>query len=220
MAGFIHPTAIVEPKVVIGENTKVWDNVHLRGPAQIGRDCIIGEKTYVAYDVIIADRVKINAFVYICAAVTIETGVMIAAGTTFTNDMYPRATTADLKHLRSSAPDEHTLPTLVREGATIGARATIGCDLTIGRFAMVGMGATVTKSVPDFHLVVGSPARPIALVCRCGQPFLKLHHGHLHSHDDLECPACGLRYAVDDGHVIELTPPGASASRAQSLVDA
>ena len=89
---------------------------------------------------------------------TIEDGVMISAGVIFTNDRFPRAATNDLKQLRSSAPDEHTLPTLVREGATIGAGAIIGCDLTIGRFAMVGMGSVVTRSVPDFHLVIGNPA--------------------------------------------------------------
>ena len=88
----------------------------------------------------IGNRVKINAFVYICTAVTIEDGVMISAGTIFTNDRFPRATTPDLRELRSSAPDEQTLPTLVREGATIGAGASSGSGFTIGRFAMIGHG--------------------------------------------------------------------------------
>lgn len=155
----IHPTAIIEEGVQIGPRSSIWDNVHIRHGATIGEECIVGEKSYVAYDVKIGNRVKINAFVYICAAVTIEDGVMISAGTVFTNDRFPRATTVDLKQLRPSEPDEETLPTLVREGATIGAQCTIGNDLSIGRFAMVGMGALVTKSVPDFHLVIGAPAR-------------------------------------------------------------
>ena len=159
---FIHPTAMIEDGVVIGDGTSVWDNVHVRGPSRIGADCIVGEKTYIAYGVTIGDRVKINAFVYICNAVTIEDGVMISAGTIFTNDLFPRATTSDLRQLRTSAPDEHTLPTWVRAGATIGAGCVIGCDLEIGRFAMVGMGSVVTRSVPAFHLVVGHPARPSA----------------------------------------------------------
>ena len=117
---------------------------------------------------------KINAFVYICTAVTIEDGVMISAGTIFTNDRFPRATTPDLKRLRPSEPDEQTLPTLVREGATIGAGCTIGNDLCIGRFAMIGMGSLVTKSVPDFHLAIGHPARSVGCVCRCGQIVLRL----------------------------------------------
>ena len=153
----IHPTAIIEDGVKIGEGTSVWDNVHIRHGAEIGEECIVGEKTYIAYDVKIGNRVKINAMVYICAAVTIEDGVMISAGTIFTNDRFPRATFPDLKTLRPSEPDEHTLPTLVREGATIGAGCVIGNDLEIGRWAMVGMGSVVTKSVPDFHLVLGSP---------------------------------------------------------------
>ncbi len=120
----IHPTALVEAGVEIGEGTSVWDDVHVRGPGTtIGRDCIVGEKSYVAYGVTIGDRVKINAFVYVCTAVTIEDGVMLSAGTTFTNDRYPRATTPDLTELRPSDPDDDTLATVVRAGTTVGARA-------------------------------------------------------------------------------------------------
>jgi len=202
----IHPTALVEEGVVLGEGTAVWDNVHLRGPSTIGRDCILGEKTYVAYGVEIGDRVKINAFVYICNAVTIEDGVMISAGTVFTNDRFPRATTPDLQQLRGSEPDEHTLPTSVREGATIGARCVIGNDLTIGRFAMVGMGSVVTRSVPDFHLVLGHPARSVGVVCRCGEPMMRFEAGSLPADGPQEC-ACGLRYRVQDGAVSEESTP-------------
>ena len=188
----IHPTAIIEDGVKIGDGTSVWDNVHIRHGADIGEECIVGEKTYIAYDVKIGSRVKINAMVYICAAVTIEDGVMISASTTFTNDRFPRATMPDLKTLRPSEPDEHTLPTLVREGATIGAGCTIGNDLTIGRWAMVGMGSLVTKSIPDFHLAIGSPARSIGLVCKCGQLFYKFGE---HAQTEASCQ-CGLSYEI------------------------
>ena len=155
----------------------------------------------------IGNRVKINAFVYICTAVTIEDGVMISAGTIFTNDRFPRATTPDLKRLRPSEPDEHTLPTLVREGATIGAGSVIGSDLVIGRFAMVGMGSLVTRSVPDFHLVIGQPARSVGCVCRCGQLLRRFpESGALHL-GRLVCPACGLPYCVNGTVVSELQPP-------------
>jgi acetyltransferase-like isoleucine patch superfamily enzyme len=195
---------MVEPGVTIGAGSSVWDNVHIRHGASIGEECIIGEKTYIAYDVKIGNRVKINAFVYICAAVTIEDGVMISAGTVFTNDRFPRATTPDLKHLRPSDPDEHTLPTLVKAGATIGASSTIGNDLSIGRWAMVGMGSVVTRSVPDFHLVLGNPARSIGLVCKCGQ----LMHRFLSEDWRKEsgtaiCPACESRYQMRAGIVEE-----------------
>ena len=150
---------------------------------------------------------KINAFVYICAGVTIEDGVMISAGTVFTNDRFPRAHRPDLSRLRPSEPDEHTRPTLVREGATIGAGSVIGCDLVVGRWSMVGMGSVVTRSVPDFHLVVGQPARSVGCVCRCGEPFLRFDPGAPPECDARACAACGLSYAVQGGQVIELTPP-------------
>ncbi len=112
MMVYIHPTAIIEEGVEIGQGTAIWDNVHIRRSTRIGEQCIIGEKTHIAYDVHIGNRVKINAFVYICNAVTIEDGAMISAGTIFTNDRFPRATTPDLKQLRPSEPDEHTRPRL------------------------------------------------------------------------------------------------------------
>jgi UDP-2-acetamido-3-amino-2,3-dideoxy-glucuronate N-acetyltransferase len=204
---FIHPTAILEEGVTIGVGTSVWDNVHIRYSACIGEQCIVGEKTYIAYEVRIGNRVKINAFVYICAGVTIEDGVMISAGTVFTNDRFPRATTPDLRQLRSSQPDEHTLATLVSQGATIGAQCTIGNALAIGRFAMIGMGSVVTKSVPDFHLVIGAPARSVGCVCRCGEPIHRFH-GDLEAQNmQLLCPTCKLPYLLNRGIVTELAPP-------------
>lgn len=203
MAVTIHATALVEDNVQIGDGTSIWDNVHIRHDTQIGEQCIVGEKTYIAYGVEIGNRVKINAMVYVCNAVMIEDGVMISAGTIFTNDRFPRATTPDLQQLRPSDPGEHTLPTLVREGATIGAGATIGNDLTIGRFAMVGMGSVVTKSVPDFHLVLGSPARSTGAVCRCGQLIVRFPEDRPAHFAYLSCPECGREYSIHDGEVSE-----------------
>ena len=199
----IHSTAIIEEGVEVGPGTAIWDHVHIRAPATIGEECIVGEKTYIAYGVEVGDRVKINAMVNICTGVTIENGVMISAGAIFTNDRFPRATTPDLASLRPSEPDEHTLPTCVREGATIGAGAIIGCGLTIGRFAMVGMGSVVTRSVQDFHLVVGNPARPIGYVCRCGEPLVRFAPGEKAADGGCVCPTCGGGYTVRDGQIIE-----------------
>lgn len=204
---FIHPTAIVEEGVSIGPGTSVWNNVHIRRSAHIGEQCIIGEKTYIAYEVQIGNRVKINAFVYICAAVTIEDGVMISAGTVFTNDRFPRATTSDLRETRSSQPDEHTLPTRVCQGATIGAQCTIGNNLAIGRFAMVGMGSVVTKPVPDFHLVIGAPARSVGCVCRCGEPIYRFKGDIGAQNLQLVCRTCKLLYSLNRGMVTEVAPP-------------
>ncbi len=189
MPARVHPTALIEEGVLLGDGTAVWDNVHIRHGTRIGEQCIIGEKTYIAYDVVLGNRVKINAFVYVCTGVTIEDGVMVSAGTIFTNDRFPRATTPDLKALRSSDPDEHTRRTLVREGATLGA-----------------VGSVVTRSVPDFFLVVGNPARAVGCVCRCGEPTLRFD-GEAPDYADMTCSACGRGYAIRGENCYELPPP-------------
>jgi len=198
----IHQSALVEPNVVLGPRTRVWDNVHIRHGASIGGDCIIGEKSYIAYDVRIGNYVKINANVYICAMVTIEDFVMISAGTVFTNDKFPRAFPPDLSGLASSDPNEETLSTIVRQGATIGANATIGCGIEIGRYAMVGMGSVVTKNVPDYGLVVGNPAHLQGYVCVCG-PLLANKEAFLHQ-STAQCHRCGRQYMLEDNKVAEM----------------
>jgi len=204
----IHPTAIVEDDVRIGEGTAVWDHVHIRHGAVIGEECIIGEKSYIACDVRIGNRVKINAMVYICAGVTIEDGAMLSAGTIFTNDRLPRATNIDLQHLRPSEPDENTLKTHVREGATVGAGCTIGSGIEIGRFAMVGMGSIVTRSVPAFHLAMGHPARSGGAVCRCGEIMMRFRNTADANLPETVCSACGLRYSIRKGVVTEIPSVG------------
>ncbi len=207
----IHPTALVEEGASLGPGTSVWDSVHIRRGASLGEECIVGEKTYIAYDVRIGNRVKLNAMVYICYGVTIEDGVMISAGTVFTNDAFPRATTPDLKELRGSDPDDETRLTLVAEGATIGAGCTIGSELRIGRFAMVGMGSVVTRDVPDFQLVVGNPARSIGAVCRCGHPIARWAAGQPVD-QKAGCVKCARQYQVHDGKVVELAESKNAAS--------
>ena len=200
----IHSTALIEEGVELGEGTSVWDNVHIRHGARLGRSCIVGEKTYIAYDVQIGNYVKINAQVYICALVTIEDFVMISAHTVFTNDKFPRAFDADLSGLATSDVSEETLPTLVRRGVTIGANATIGCGIEIGKFAMVGMGSVVTKNVPDYTLVAGNPARERGYVCVCGR-FLG-NQDLFQDRASAACPRCGRQYSQDGGRVLEITP--------------
>jgi UDP-2-acetamido-3-amino-2,3-dideoxy-glucuronate N-acetyltransferase len=194
----IHPTALVEDGVSIGAGTAIWDSVHVRRGTSIGANCIVGEKTYLAPGVRVGNLCKINAFVYICSAVTLEDGVMIAAHTVFTNDRFPRATDPDVRELRSSDVDEHTLPTLVRRGATIGANCTIGCDLTVGEFAMVGMGSVITRDVPDHALVIGNPARVVGLVCRCGEVVHRFAAGPTGDAEG-SCAACARSFSVRGG---------------------
>jgi acetyltransferase-like isoleucine patch superfamily enzyme len=173
----IHPTALIEDGVTIGEGTAVWDHVHLRSGSRIGAECIVGEKTYVAGGVRVGDRVKINAFCYLCSGVTIEDGVMVSAHVVFTNDLFPRATDPDLVALQPSEPTAETLSTWVRRGATIGASAVIGPGLVLGEWCMVGMGSVVTRDVRPHGVVAGNPAQLVGLVCRCGKRVLRFKAG-------------------------------------------
>ena len=162
----IHPTADVSPNAQIGKGTSIWNHAQVREGARIGVDCGIGSGAYIDRDVVIGDRVKIQTNVSIFHHVTIKDGVFIGPHVTFTNDRYPRAIHPDGR--RRGEDDWTVVPTLVREGASIGAGAVIVCGLTIGRWAMVGAGAVVTKDVPDQGLVIGNPAELMGWVCLCG----------------------------------------------------
>ena len=163
----IHPTAEVSPKAQIGEGTRIWHHAQVREGAKIGRNCIIGKNVYIDFDVTIGDNVKIqnNASVYHGA--TVEDGVFIGPHACLTNDKIPRAITPT-GQLKGSQ-DWEVGRILVKYGASIGAGAVILPNVTIGRFAMVGAGAVVTRDVPDHGLVVGNPARLVGYVCRCGR---------------------------------------------------
>lgn len=205
----IHPTALVEEGVVLGPGTRVWDNVHIRRGARLGHDCIVGEKSYVAYDVVIGDYVKINASVYICAGVAIEDFCMLSAHTVFTNDRFPRSGRPDLGGLETSDPTEETLLTRVGRGVTTGANATIGPGVLLGEFAMVGMGSVVTHDVPPHALVIGNPARVAGWVSACGHPLLRGSEAIAApgaAPRDIACGRCGRTYVRDAGGLRPRTP--------------
>ena len=206
---WIHPTALVEEGVSLGTNTRVWDGVHIRRNARIGHDCIVGEKTYIAYGVTVGNYVKINAVVYICAEVEIEDFVMISAHTVFTNDRFPRSGNRELTGLETSDVTEETLKTRVRRGVSIGANATIGPGLTLGEFSMVGMGSVVTKDVPPHALVLGNPARIAGWLCACGHPLVR-GRGGAPVPPEARCERCRRDY-VREGEGIRPVKPIASA---------
>jgi acetyltransferase-like isoleucine patch superfamily enzyme len=210
----IRPTALIEDGVHIGSGTEIWDHVHIGHSTRIGVGCSIGEKTYIAHDVQIGSRVTIKPLVNVCQAVTIEDDVIICTGTIFTKDRFLRAIALGLKPpLQLLKADDAIKPTLVREGANIGAGSIIGDDLVIGCFAVIGMGSVVTTSVPDFHLAIGHPAISVGCVCRCRQLLLLFSESITTERHEALCSACGLGYAIYDRVVTPLTPPGSQQPR-------
>ncbi len=164
---FIHPSAEVEPNVTIGDGTRIWHLCHVRSGARIGSECILGRGVYVDADVVIGNRVKVQNYVSIFHGVEIEDGVFVGPHVCFSNDLRPRAVNPDLS--LKDADDWKLTPTLIRTGASIGANASILCGITLGQWAMVGLGAVVIRDVPNYGLVVGNPARLIGYVCACGE---------------------------------------------------
>lgn len=147
---FVHESSYIDDGVEIGEGTKIWHFCHIQSGARIGRNCTIGQNVYIGSNVQIGNDVKIQNNVSVYEGVTLEDGVFCGPSCVFTNDLNPRA--------RFPKGRENFVKTLVREGATIGANATIICGNTIGKNAMVAAGAVVTKDVPDGVLVLGIPA--------------------------------------------------------------
>jgi len=195
----IHPTASVSKDARVGPTTQIWQHCQIREGASLGRECILGKGVYIDANVTIGDRVKIQNYVSVYEGVTIEDGVFCGPHCVFTNDHLPRAVTAD-GHLKRGN-DWTITPTLVRQGAAIGANATIVCGVTIGAWAMVGAGAVVTRDVPSHGLVLGNPARLIGYVCRCGAKLVEGRDGAELSHlvAATVCPACGACVALPDG---------------------
>jgi acetyltransferase-like isoleucine patch superfamily enzyme len=189
----IHPSADVSPNAIIGQGTNIWHQAQVRERAQLGRNCIVGKGAYIDTGVVIGDNVKIQNGAFIYPGVTVEDGVFIGPRACFTNDMFPRAVT--LEGALKTDADWQVSPTLVCYGASIGAGAVVLPDLIIGRFALVGAGAVVTRSVPDHGLVVGNPARLVGYACRCGQRLIERERrGSLLV---MNCPICHASYELE-----------------------
>jgi UDP-2-acetamido-3-amino-2,3-dideoxy-glucuronate N-acetyltransferase len=142
----------------VGWGTKVWHWSHICDGAKVGSSCTIGQNVYIAG--VVGDRCKIQNNVSVFKNVTIEDDVFIGPSVVFTNVKNPRA-------FINKMPESK--PTRVKKGATLGANCTIVCGVTIGKYAMVGAGAVVTKDIGNHELVVGNPARLIGYVCECGE---------------------------------------------------
>jgi acetyltransferase-like isoleucine patch superfamily enzyme len=159
-AFYKHPLSLVESDE-IGPGTRVWAWAHVMNGAKIGSECNIGEHCFIERGVVLGDRVTVKNGVAVWEGVTAEDDVFLGPNAVLTNDIRPR----------SKVYHESVVPTLLRHGASVGANATVLCGITVGRYAMIGAGSVVTRSVPDHGLVVGNPARMRGFVCACSRPL-------------------------------------------------
>lgn len=193
---FVHATADVAKSVSIGEGSKVWHYAQVRENASLGANCVVGRGAYVGTGVEVGDNCKIQNYALVYEPAKLANGVFIGPAVVLTNDHFPRAINADGSP--KSADDWHPVGVDIREGASIGASATCVAPIVIGRWALVGSGSVVVKDVPDFALVVGSPARRIGWVGKAGQPLTP-------DPDDPSlyvCPVTGDRYRQSDEHLL------------------
>jgi len=185
---FVHESSYVDDHVTIGDGTKIWHFSHIQSGSRIGEKCSIGQNVNIANNVMIGNYVKIQNNVSVYEGVELEDYVFCGPSMVFTNILNPRCKYPQ----RGSSFYQKTR---VREGASIGANATIVCGNDIGRHAFIAAGSVVTRDVPDYALMMGVPARRKGWVCECGQLL-----GEVTA--DIRCPKCGLGYAIQEGRLV------------------
>jgi acetyltransferase-like isoleucine patch superfamily enzyme len=180
---FVHPTALVESKFV-GEGSRIWAYAHIQSNARIGRNCNIGDHSFVETGAVMGDNVTLKNHVCVWEGISICDGAFIGPHVSFTNDLRPRSPRMAKARARYARKDRWLVKTVVEEGCSIGANATILAGLRLGRYSMIAAGAILTTDAEPHALMVGSPARQVGRVCACGH---KLEQGPGH----LVCPDCG-----------------------------
>jgi UDP-2-acetamido-3-amino-2,3-dideoxy-glucuronate N-acetyltransferase len=185
---YAHATAVIDDGCEIGKGTKIWHFSHIMPHCNIGENCNIGQNVVVSPGVTLGNNVKVQNNVSIYTGVSCEDDVFLGPSMVFTNVINPRSA-INRKNQYSK--------TIVRKGATIGANATIVCGIEIGQFAFIGAGAVVTKSVPDYALVLGNPARHRGWMSEYGHKLLFNKEG------TAVCPESNDTYRLQNGIVIK-----------------
>ncbi|HET9065273.1 MAG TPA: acyltransferase [Gemmatimonadales bacterium] len=188
---FVHESSYVDEGAMIGAGTRIWHFSHIMSGAVIGERCNLGQNVVVMSGTKLGNNVKVQNNVSIYEGVELEDDVFCGPSCVFTNVINPRA------HVSRKHEYQRTL---VRQGSSIGANATIVCGVTLGRFAFIGAGAVVTSDVPDFALMVGVPARRVGWTCQCGE---RLPHPSPQS----RCGVCGAGYEEAEGELRQIVPP-------------
>ena len=186
---YAHPTAIIDERCSIGNGTKIWHFSHIMSDAIIGEYCVIGQNVFIAPGVVLGNNVKVQNNVSIYTGVSCEEDVFLGPSMVFTNVINPRSAIRRKDQFRQ---------TLVKRGASIGANATIVCGNNIGEYAMIGVGAVVTKEVKPYALLVGNPARQSGWVSEYGHKLLFYENGLA------ECPESKQQYLLKNNQVQKL----------------
>ena len=189
---YVHPSALNESDRV-GSGTRIWAFAHVMNGAVIGKDCNIGDHCFIEGGAVLGNGVTLKNGVSVWDGVVIEDFVFVGPNAVFTNDRYPRSPRGPAAARRYASQD-WLIATTLRDGASIGANATLVCGITIGRYSAVAAGAVVTRNVRDFHLVAGCPARSIGYVCKCGRRL---------ADKAMRCGECGRAYVLSDGDLRE-----------------
>ena len=156
---FVHETSVIDKGSIIGNGTKIWHFSHVMFNAKIGENCTIGQNVFIAPEVVLGENVKVQNNVSIYTGVVCEDNVFLGPSMVFTNVLNPRSEFDRKNEFKT---------TLVKQGASIGANATIICGVTIGEYALIGAGTVVTKNIPQYALVVGNPSKQIGWVSKYG----------------------------------------------------
>ena len=186
---FAHETAIVDENCQIDEGTKIWHFSHIMNGCIIGKNCNIGQNVVISPEVVLGNNVKVQNNVSVYTGVTCDDDVFLGPSCVFTNVTNPRSAV----NRKSQYAKTH-----IGKGATIGANSTIVCGHDIGTYAFIGAGAVVTKSVPDYALLVGNPARPLGWMSEYG------HRLHFNPEGFAECPESHDKYQLKDGKVSKI----------------
>ncbi len=187
MNTFVHPTATVASDAVVGEKTSIWHFCHVMSHARIGSGCVLGHAVFVGPHVIVGDGCRIQNHVSLFDGVELERDVFVGPSVAFTNVKNPRAAVSRKHEFKR---------TLVREGASIGANATILPGVTLGRYCFVAAGAVVTRDVSDFALVQGTPARHAGWMSRHGERL------ELNERGEARCDVTGELYRLEHDRLV------------------
>ena len=189
MSYFAHETAIIDENCQIGENTKIWHFSHIMNESIIGDNCNLGQNVVISPGVKLGRNVKIQNNVSVYTGVTCEDDVFLGPSCVFTNIINPRSAINRKESYKN---------TLIKKGASIGANATVICGNEIGKFALIGAGAVITKEVLPFALVVGNPAKQIGWVSEFG------HRLNFDANGKATCPESKQRYSLQENKISKI----------------